>query len=131
MRDIREALVEAVSLCEESQRQRQESAALRGWLRKQRVKSRTLTWQARECRAIVTYSRLLARVRGPAPGATASGREAEKPDTDHLREENQGLASRILDLEARILNLVEERGALFDALDRYLEMQRSIVKTRS
>lgn len=117
---LREALARAADLHDQSRRQRQESLALRGTLKKERIRSWALTWQARQCRATLTYRRLIARVRGAVLATDTPTEEAER-----------SLSRRISELEARLSKLVEEREAFFDAFARYLEIERSIARTRS
>lgn len=112
--ELQEALTRAATLREQNQRHRQESVALRALLRKQRLESRTLTWRVRECRANVTYSKLLARVRLPETARTAP-----------VLEERRRLSERIRGLEARISGLIADRDAFFDAFERYLAIERS------
>lgn len=102
--DIRDALARAAQLREEGRRGRQESAALRTLSRKELARSRTLTWQARDYRADLVYGRLLARVRGDAPGSSM----------------------RMRGLETRLAELLDDREAFLDAFQRYLEIERSL-----
>lgn len=97
-------------MLEESQRRQQHSLTLRAIVREQRLKSRSLTWRARDCRAMLTYSRLLDRLRDGAGVKTEPG---------------PVLQQRIHGLEARITELIADRDAFFDAFDRYLRMERS------
>jgi len=121
MGDIQRAFARAARLREEGRQARQESSALRELTRKQLARTRTLTWEARNSRAQITYRNLLARMRGV------------KPDLDRLVQEKRELLRRVRALEAQLLGLVEDREAFFDAFERYCAIERSMaaVKLRS
>lgn len=108
--ELKETLVHAARLREESQRRQQHSLTLRAIVREQRLKSRALTWRARDSRATLTYTKLLDRLRDGAVVKSGPG---------------PGLKQRIHSLEARISELIADRDAFFDAFERYLRMERS------